>query len=186
MKWVPVRQLRGAAFDIENKPGTYGPGDYTHPKVTAIGFQFLDSEDGLAWCLDRDDVQGMREGAEEFRSLWDQADFLIAHNGRRHDIRILDGLYGGLGLPLLERKRLVDTYMDQPKMQGFSRSLENLADRWGCPEQKLRLSEFDWEQAYDGVPEGVEKMRERVLSDVRINIWLYHELKERGLLNVGG
>ena len=67
-------------------------------------------------------------------------------------------------------------------MQGFSRSLENLAARWGCPEEKRRLSEYDWQRAYDGVPEGLALMRERVESDVRISIWLWKELRERGLL----
>lgn len=182
--WRAAKSLRFACADVENKPGTYGGGDYTFPKLTAIGFQFLDEDEGVAWCLDRTDVDGMSEGAEEFRSLWTQADVIIGHNWRRHDQKLLDGFYTSLGASLLPRRKVIDTYLDQPKMQGFSRSLENLADRWECPEKKMKLSEHDWEQAYDGVPEGVEKMRERVLSDVRINIWLYRELLERGLLNV--
>src|ERR1043166_775263 len=40
-------------FDIENKPGTYGGGDYTFPKVTAIGAKFLDQKQMHVWCLDR-------------------------------------------------------------------------------------------------------------------------------------
>lgn len=181
-QWRTLRSFRGLAFDIENKPGTYGPGDYTHPKVTAIGCQFLDSEDPLAWCLARDDVEGMRQAAEEFRFLWNTADFVVGHNIRRHDRKILDGLYTALDLELLEQKRMVDTYLDQPKMAGMSRSLENLAARWGCPIRKMSLSEYDWERAYDGTPEGMELMRRRVISDVQINIWLYDELTRRGLL----
>lgn len=173
---------RGLCFDIENKPGTFGPGDYTHPKVTAIGCAFLDDDEVLAWCLDRDDLAGMRQGAEEFRIIWNSADFVVGHNIRRHDRKILDGLYTALELPLLAPRRMVDTYLDQPKMAGMSRSLENLAARWGCPIQKMGLSEYDWERAYDGVDEGVELMRRRVTSDVQINIWLFHELVERGLL----
>lgn len=182
MKWQTVRPYRGLAFDIENKPGTYGPGDYTHPKVTAIGCQFLDSEEAFAWCLERTDVAGMQQGAEEFRIFWNTADFVLGHNIRRHDRKILDGLYTALDLPLLEHKRMVDTYLDQPKMAGLSRSLENLAARWGCPLQKMGLSEWDWERAYDGEAEGIELMRQRVISDVQINIWLYDELLRRGLL----
>jgi hypothetical protein len=182
VKWRSVRPLRLLCFDIENKPGTYGPGDYTHPKVTAVACQFVDEEQGFAWCFRRDDPERMSAQAEEFRGFWDSTDAVMGHNIRRHDQKILDGMYAGLGIPLLSRKRMVDTYLDQPKMQGYSRSLENLADRWGCPEKKIRMSEYDWEQAYDEVPEGVAKMRERVLSDVRINIWLYHELVRRNLL----
>lgn len=182
MKWRPVRALTGLAYDIENKPGTYGPGDYTHPKVTAIGCRFLDGKQGWAWCFRRDDVEKCRAQAEEFRGFWDKADFVLGHNIRRHDQKILDGLYTSLDLPLLDRKRQVDTYLDMPKMQGLSRSLENLSERWACPVKKLHLSEYDWERAYDGIPEAVELMRQRVLSDVDISIWLYEELLSRGLL----
>ena len=180
--WRTVRQLRFACADIENKPGTFGPGDWTHSKITAVAFQFDGADDGVAWALDRTDLDGMRQGAEELRVLWDEADAIIGHNFRRHDKKLLDGFYASIDCPLLEDKGIVDTYLDMPKMQGLSRSLENLADRWGCPERKLHLSEYDWERAYDGVPAAVEIMRERVLSDVRINLWLYHELLERNLL----
>lgn len=182
MKWRTVRRLRGLAFDIENKPGTYGPADYTHPKVTAVGWQFVDERVGFAVCFQRDREAQMRRGAELFRKAWDQADFVVGHNIRRHDRKIIDGLYTALDLPLLSQKRMVDTYCDQPKMQGLSRSLENLAERWGCPEKKIHLSEYDWERAYDGVPEAVALMKERVLSDVRISIWLWRELLARELL----
>lgn len=181
LAWTPGSRLRFASADIENKPGTYGPGDWTHAKITAIAFQF-DGGDGMAWALDRTDLEGMRQGAEEFRVLWDAADRIIGHNFRRHDKKLLDGFYASIDVPLLQTKPIIDTYLDMPKMQGLSRSLENLADRWGCPEKKMHLSEYDWERAYDGIPEAVELMRQRCLSDVRINLWLYHELIERNLL----
>lgn len=183
MNWRTVRSYRGLAFDIENKPGTYGPADYTHPKVTAVGCMFLDESVCWAWCFNRKSEVNMHDGAELFRDIWDEADFVLGHNIRRHDRKILDGFYTALGLPLLSQKKMVDTYLDMPKMEGLSRSLENLADRWGCPERKIHLTEHDWEQAYDGVPEYVALMRQRVTSDVRINVWLYEELKRRGLLN---
>ncbi len=182
LTWKPVRPLRGLAFDIENAPGTYGPGDYTHPKVTALAAQFLDEDEVYAWSWNRRARVGMRDIAERFRALWDAADFVLGHNIRRHDRKILDGFYTDLELPLLSQKRMVDTYLDMPKMQGLSRSLENLAARWDCPIRKMSLSEYDWQLAYDGVPEGLALMRERCKSDVQINVWLYSELIRRGLL----
>lgn len=182
MKWRTVRRLRGLCFDIENMPGTYGPGDYTHPKVTAIGWMVLGRRKPHSVILNRRDPAAMCADAERFRQAWDAADWVMGHNIRRHDRKILDGLYGSLGLPLLARKRMVDTYLDQPRMVGFSRSLENLASRWGCPIKKLSLSEWDWERAYDGIPEGVKIMRRRVETDVQINVWLYEQLLDRGLL----
>jgi len=182
LRWQTVRSLRGLVFDIENKPGTYGPGDYTHPKVTALGWLWLDEDRPHGHTFWRDDERGMRERAGEFREAWNEADYVLGHNIRRHDRKILDGLYTALGLPLLDPKRMVDTYLDMPKMAGLSRSLENLADRWDCPIKKLHLSEYDWERAYDGIPEGVAKMRHRVMTDVQINAWLYRELIARDLL----
>lgn len=181
-QWRTIRKLRGLAYDVENAPSTYGGGDYVHPKLTAIGWQYLDATRPYSVVFDRRNPARMREQAEKFRRVWEDADFVLGHNIRRHDQKLLDGFYASLDLPLLSRKRQVDTYCDQPKMQGFSRSLENLAARWGCPEEKLRLSEYDWQRAYDGVPEGLALMRERVESDVRISIWLWQELKERGLM----
>lgn len=182
LTWRKARSLRGLVFDIENMPGTYGGGDYVHPKVTAVAGMFLDQSRPRAWCFTRRDEASMREDAEAFRSLWDRADFVVGHNIRRHDRKILDGFYTSLDLPLLARKKMVDTYLDQPKMAGLSRSLENLADRWDCPIRKLHLSEHDWERAYDGISEGVALMRKRVTTDVQINAWLYRELLERDLL----
>lgn len=182
MKWVEARSLRGLAYDVENAPSTYGGGDYTHPKLTALGWQFLDERHPHSIALSRRNPESLVASAEIFREAWDQADFVIGHNIRRHDQKLLDGFYASIDQPLLARKRMVDTYLDQPKMRGFSRSLENLAARWECPEQKLHMSEHDWQRAYDGITESVLKMRKRVESDVRISIWLYHELLRRNLL----
>lgn len=173
-------------IDIENKPGTYGPGDFTHGKVTALGAMFTTETDAVGWVLHRDRPKQMRRAAAAFASLWEQADVIVGHNIRRHDIDLLRGLYTGLGLPLLPTRRTIDTYHDTPKIRGLSRSLENLAARWGCPEQKIHLSEFDWESAYDGIEWAEQKMHARVTSDVRINAWLLGELHRRNLLRKSG
>ena len=96
MKWRTIRSLRGLAADIENAPGTYGPGDYTHPKITAIGWGWIEAGHPLTpkaqgRVLRRNDVKGMRKIAEEFRKVWDRADFIVGHNWKRHDQKILDG-----------------------------------------------------------------------------------------------
>ena len=185
MKWVKVRDLRGLVFDVENAPSTYGGGDYVHPKITAIGCKFLDDDKIEAWCLPRDKPKLRRAYAQFFADVWEQADFVIGHYARKHDVKLLNGLYASLELPLLPKRKLIDTLLDQPKMRGFSRGLDNYShsQRYGgCPIQKLHMSEWDWEQAYDGIPAGVEKMRQRVITDVQINEWLYGVLLERGLL----
>jgi len=182
MRWRNAGAARLLCFDIENKPGTYGGGDWTFPKVTAIAAQFVDEERVYSWCLERDKPGRLRDDVEQFRGMWVDADAVMGHNIRRHDVKILNGLCVSLDLPLLPGRRMIDTYLDQPKVSGLSRSLENLAARWDAPVQKMHMSEHDWEQAYDGVPEAVEKMRLRVETDVRLNVWLFGELRRRGLL----
>lgn len=181
MQWrkEPSRML---CFDIENKPGTYGPGDFTHPKVTAFGARLLDEEKTPVWCLRRDRPGQCQDMALEFRAMWSEADVVMGHNIRRHDIEILNGMFTSMGLPHLPPKRAVDTLRDIPKTKGFSRSLENLCSRWGCPLEKVHVPEHMWEQAYDGIPEAVELMRLRCETDVNMNIWLFHEERRRGLL----
>lgn len=182
LRLKPDGRLKLLCYDIENKPGTYGPGDFTHGKVTAIAAQFIGDGEMRSWVMRRSSRAQVRRAAESFRKLWEEADIVVGHNIRRHDKKLLDGFYTTLDLPVLPRRRAIDTYLDQPKMAGLSRSLENLCARWGCPERKIHMPEHAWEFAYDGVPEYVDLMRERCESDVRINIWLYHELLRRRLL----
>lgn len=188
VQWKTVRSLRGLCVDIENKPGTYGPGDYTHPKVTAIGWGWNDHPSPkvkgrtVGRVLNRRDAMQMVEIAEELRAQWEQADFIIGHNARRHDRKILDGMFMALGLELLPRRRIVDTYLDLPKMAGLSRSLENLTERWACPIKKIHIPEHAWEAAYDGIEWAEFLMKRRVQSDVSINLWLWREEVARGYL----
>ena len=184
LTWRTTSHIRGLVFDIENKPGTFGPGDYTHPKLTAIGCLWLDRKRPKGWAFSRLDESEMRRAAEEFAVEWQRADYVIGHNARRHDVKILDGFYTMLDLPLLPRRKVIDTYLDQPKMTGLSRSLENLAYRWNCPVQKMSMPEYAWERAWDGHPDAVKLMRRRVTTDCEINAWLYRELIDRGLLRL--
>lgn len=184
--WRTTKQLRGLVFDIENKPGTYGPGDYTHGKVTAIACRWLDEPDveTRCWTFNRRSIRNTRAGARAFANQWAKADYVIGHHIRAHDKKLIDGFMTTLDLPLLHHRRMVDTYRDQPKVSGYSRSLENLCERWGCPLTKVNMPEHVWEKAYDGIPEFVELMRLRCVTDVEMNEWLLAELIRRDLLLV--
>lgn len=182
-----LRLIRGRpdrifCFDIENKPGTYGPGDYTHPKVTAIAGAYLDEPGVHTWCFNPRDRTGMRLQLDEFRELWDAATHVMGHNIKGHDMRILNGLCVILDEPILEPKPMIDTCLDPTKTRGFSRSLENWCARWGCPIEKVSMPEHVWEEAYDGRREAVDRMRHRVKTDVEMTVWLYGEQRRRGLL----
>lgn len=182
------RQHKLLSVDVENKPGTYGGADYTFPKITAIAWKWINYRSGRlrndaeARVLDRTDIDQMIEVAEEFREVWTEADVIVGHNFRRHDMKLIDGWFATYRLPRLPRRKIIDTYADQPRMEGLSRSLENLSGRWQCPIQKMHLGEWEWEQAYDGVPYYVDMMRRRAASDVMITEWLYQSLVASGLL----
>lgn len=186
LTWRTSRPVRRLVFDIENKPGTYGPGDFTHGKVVAIGWRFLGEDESRtqAICFNRRARARTVSQAKRFAKVWESADVVVGHNIKGHDLRLLDGFMATLDLSPLPYRRRIDTYKDMPGLRGMSRSLENLAARWGCPLEKVTMPEHVWEYAYDGVPEYVELMRRRVTVDVDINIWLYEELMRRGLLHV--
>lgn len=176
------RPLRILCFDLENKPGTYGPGDFTHGKVTALAAQFLTESEPVCWALRRARPKEMRRQALAFAKLWEQSDVVMGHYIRRHDIKLLQGMMDMLALPRLPDRRVIDTCVDMAKSAGYSKSLENQCARWGCPWEKVNMTEYDWEQAYDGIPWAVEKMKRRCTTDVRMNVWLYGEQRRRGLL----
>jgi hypothetical protein len=151
--------------------------------VTAIGWCFLlDGAVVDSVLLDRSSEIAMEDALVRFRVTWETAHTILGHNLRRHDIKYLDGLAMGLGLQPLAKRTVIDTYLDLPKRKGVSFSLENAAERFGCPIQKIHMSEYAWERAYDGDPKYLPLMRERVETDVELNIWLYNYFCQKGWL----
>lgn len=178
-KVPPIQRTprRVLCFDIENKPGTHGLGDYTHKKVTAIACQFLDETEPHVWSVHWRNKQWV---ARQFLKQWEQADAVMGHFIRKHDMRLIQGFFIMADMPPLPAKRMIDTFLDvEPKTTGYSKSLENLCARWGCPISKLHVPEHAWDAAYDGVPEYVEIMRQRAVTDVQMTIWLYNEIPKR-------
>ncbi len=75
-----------------------------------------------------------------------------------------------------------DTCRDLPKSAGMSKSLANLAKRYGLEGEKKSMTEPDWEEANELTAAGIELARERVISDVLLQEQLRDVLESDGVL----
>lgn len=170
-------------FDIEVRPlGWYG-GDWVHKEATVIACAWEDDVEGTldAYYLDR------RAGSAEkmlkaFKKRYDQADIVAGHYIRGFDLPTLQAGYAEYGLPLLGPKRTSDTKESLVKLQGISKSQENLASWLGIVSPKIGMNMEDWRKANRLTPEGIDYAVERAMGDVKQNIEMRAELLRRGLL----
>jgi hypothetical protein len=189
-----VRDLRTLVFDFETKPGAYWYDDTTTTLVCAWAAKFVGEDrvdsvfmvpDWLApWANSHAGTVSVtrRVGMLQFLALWDQADQVVTHNGKRFDLPIIQGALDRLNLPRLAPKTHIDTLSDRVKSRGVKRSLEALAERYELPDEKQGVSSEVWERAYEFEPQAIATVIERAESDVVVTEQLYLESINRGVL----
>jgi hypothetical protein len=177
--WTTVSTRRTFCFDVEARPGPWAGSDFTFRSMLS-----------LAGCYE-DDPAGMRYLPPGFTASdleWFVGPFrgnclIVTHNGPRYDLPFLNGTLIKFGLDPLPRLLVSDTYAHFPKRgQAFSASLGNLAQRFDVEHQKGSMSEVDWDGAYAGEKEALEKLREYNTGDVLTTLSLRKALMEVGLL----
>lgn len=181
---APSSPRRILGVDIENGPRWYGPGDYTYPILFCVSRKWVGSPDDecesilIDWRLtDRT----LRRRLEPLYADLGAADAFLGHNFR-HDWGGLVGLARDVGLPLPEKKRVIDTMRDIPKHQGASKSLEDLCKQFDLGE-KPHLSARDWIDAlHRWKPAALAQVRHRNEMDVILTERLYHKERELGWL----
>lgn len=173
------RPLKALILDIENRPLSYW---YDRPtaEVTVISYKWLGANPTkvLLQTPDRSLGQILRF----FRSVYDKAEVVITHNGRRHDLPILHGALIEQGLPGLDAKLTIDTLRDLTGWKDIPKSLEYLADWLGAPQPKYHMTQHSWREANRFEPKGIALARKRCAVDVQVTEWVYLELVKRGLL----
>jgi hypothetical protein len=182
-------------FDFETRPGAYWYDDTTTTIVCAWAAKWLGEPEVMScflapqWLVQfcqknvGDVCDSRHHGMLQFRNLWEQADRVITHNGKRFDVPIINGAMDRLGLPFLTpRREHVDTLNDRIKSKGIPRSLEKLAERYELEDRKLGVSQQMWEAAYEFEPSAIKVVIERAESDVRLTEELYLESIKRGVL----
>ena len=184
----PPAPQRVLVFDFETKPGAYWYDDTTTTLVCAWAAKFVgDGSIGSCFLLPEwlvpfghkhvgDVCSDRKAGMIEFVALWNYADKVVTHNGKRFDLPIINGALDRLGLPQLDKdKPHVDTLCDRKGTKGVKRSLEALAERYELGDEKLSVSSETWERAYEFEPAAIKTVIERAESDVLLTEELYLE-----------
>jgi len=179
LKVTTKRQRPILDFDIENRPLTYAGKDFTFGEVTAIAASFGPYEDMHCWLLGVDDPVVM---LKEFTEFYNQAYMVTGHYIRKHDLPIINGAMLEYGLAPLGAKLTCDTYLDLVKIQGVSKSQENLSSMLGIEASKVGMSQMSWRSANRLEPGGLRKTEARVTGDVRQHQALRVKLIEQGML----
>jgi len=182
-------------FDIENRPLSYWQPDRPTAEVTAIASCWTERDKYgrfLFGSMQVDLLTPWDDGPSDillaFLERYNEADLVTGHYIRMHDLPIINGALYELGLPLLGPKMTCDTKMDMfkkadvPATQEFLLETLRVADDDGKPLQKFHMSQSDWREANRLTPEGIEKTKARVSSDVRDHIYLRAAMLERGML----
>jgi len=95
---------------------------------------------------DQSSAGNLEKDAVTLRKVWkllDQADIVVAHNGRGFDIPVLNARFLHAGIPPPSPYRVFDTLVTAKKVFGFtSNKLEYLANFLGCKVRKRVQREF--------------------------------------------
>lgn len=188
MKLSEARPIRVLDFDIENRPLSYWIPDRPTAEITAIASCWADDLSSMeVWLLGPADGDPT-DLLEKFLVRYDQADMVTGHYIRKHDLPIINGALYELDMPLLDPKLTCDTKLDMftkadvPATQEFLLETLHVADVYGHPVRKYHMSQSDWREANRLTPEGIQKTKERVASDVFGHMRLREEMLKRGML----
>lgn len=176
---ISSRPLRALVLDIENRPLSYW---YDRPtaEVTVIAYKWYGRK--KTHVLMQDPSTSVAEILSEFRPVYEEAELVIGHNVREHDLRILDGAFVEQNLPGLPAKWTADSLKDLRRWKDIPKSLEYLADLLGAPYQKFHMTQHSWREANRFEERGLELARKRCAVDVQVTEWVYDEVRRRGLL----
>lgn len=172
---------RTLIFDIENRPLSYWFDGRSTADITVIAWKWAgDHQTNVAMQTPTVTVQ---EVLAKFRPVIDQADTVVGHNVRDHDLKILNTHYVTYNQPALNPVNTIDTLRDMLKWKDVPRSLEYLADWLGCPFPKFHMSQHSWRTANALRDEpALELARKRCAVDVQASEWVWRELDRRNLL----
>jgi hypothetical protein len=190
VRLLKVGQKRLLCWDLENRPSAYWYDGQTTSQITAFGWKWLDEKKAHSMLLHADGTFEDEVGRwysnqyahEVFRGLLIEAGLVYGHNIRRHDLPIFQACLLRHKLDPLPPVLTTDTLRDYPKRKDMSASLANLVEMYGVKGRKFGMTQHQWEQANQLLPDGIEEARKRVVSDVLLQERLRLRLLELGLL----
>ena len=173
--------LRILDFDVECRPLSWYGGDWVTKEITAVACQWLDRQKAEVWLL-TEEPGSMLAMLTSFRERYYLADMVTGHFIRGFDLPLMNGMMIDNGMEPLAKKLSHDTKLDLMKMQGLSKSQENLAALLGLKHPKVNMNQALWREANRLTPEGIAHTRKRVVGDVKQHIEMRARLLELGML----
>lgn len=174
------RRIKVLDFDIENRPITYLGKDFTTAEITVIASCWTDDFGSMkAGVLGRDEPEKI---LTDFLERYNEADIVVGHYIRKHDLSIINGSLMEYGLPTLGPKMTCDTYFDLRKKSGISSSQEALAEMLGIEAPKVHMSQGKWRASNRLTRLGILAAETRATGDVIQNILMRERMLELGLL----
>ena len=173
------RQLRVLDFDTECRPMHYSE-FRAESQMTGWAASWFGDDTVYCMVLEQD-LSNEREMLVALLALIDEADMLVGHYLRRHDLPLLSdhALRAGLSLgPKLTQ----DTMSDLKAVRALGKSQDNLSTALGISAEKHHMAGANWRVANALTPEGRAGTRKRVIDDVLQNKQLRDELLRRGVL----
>lgn len=164
-------------FDTESRPLSWLSQDFVTSELTAIGASFGIGEPLHSWALGIHEPEEMLEG---FLTMWNMADIVTGHYIIRHDLPRINASLAEYGFEELPAKMVSDTQSHLTKVQGVSKSQQNLAELLGVDSPKVGMSQGQWRRA--NRLDAVHLTLRRVEGDVRQHQELRLALIEGGLL----
>lgn len=118
----------------------------------------------------------------EMHKLFDHADVIIAHNGKRFDVKKANASFARLGLKPPSPYKVIDTVKISKKFFNLpSHSLNFLCQYFNLGVQKVEHEGFNlWARCYQGDKEALAKMVEYNRGDIPTLVKLYLHLRAWG------
>ena len=158
--------------DLNTSLGTLGVMAFLDMQTGHVEERTLHDFDG---DIDERELALAQWGAEQYA----RADFLVGHNSQGFDKNHLGGVLLRHGQPELPIRYHFDTYLIARyggKFRPLSYSMEHLADFFQLPMLKDKPSIHDWRRFIAGDKKATKRIRDRCISDVRVNALLLPKL----------
>ena len=174
------KSLKVLDFDIENRPLSYWA-DRPTAEITAI-----------ASCWNNDistmevkvlGVDSTEDILNSFLARYNEADMVVGHYIRRHDLPIINGALMEFGLGKLAPKLTQDTRLDMYKKGDIPATQEYLSELFGLPFPKVHMSQVAWREGNRLTDKGIAATTDRVVGDVLQNMALRNYMVEHNLLS---
>lgn len=150
--------------------------------IMSFAAKWLDRTEVLYFDQSRKrNIEDDRVLMSKLHRLLNEADIVVAHNGKKFDIRKIKARFILNGFGPVSPFKIVDTLLEARKEFAFtSNRLAALTDML-CTEKKLTHAKFPgfelWAQCLKGNPEAWAEMREYNIQDVRSLEELYLKLR---------